>query len=1235
MLERTAAGLESCTLQRVLPKPTKSCRQLHTGFWQHGASAIDLSSIWPGPPRTADSEPADVDSGPRQGQTNLLASAFLLDFLYPSATLPLLRRIYPKLPRTQDAHHQTVVPRRRQFSSAAADLALDSTSTVMARSRDVDLGDGGPPRSGLGVGGTPAALESRPDRTESKKHHHPSTAATQTEAVDLSEYDAQEMLDRLKQLIDDAGHLYNDVWDLYTHADHENRLELRAGLVKYLVRSHGVVENGRALSVFRQIPQDEWDDDLLASGVLLFLRNADLPSAIDNFKTGLAAKGLTGGLEYLLADAISSRKWIFALDVWVAYCTAQAKKSPRRKPSADRLKKLEGLPNQGNLYFAFRNFLVSDGAEYRQQLRQSPVSDMACNVFRKHFAHMALWQPCSPDQAAIILETLNDKDLYNDYFVRMFDRWYEKLEPQSNIVKLPAMYQKFRNLPNAKPAMPVLRGMFKVHFPKDIAALEQLYHDWIRFRGDLNQWGYEKFLKLYAQRGDVAAVQKLWVKYVKAYPEVLKTPRAFRSTLNVYAQAGDAAQAEKALQEMFSKYGVEPDLDCWNTLLKAYMRVNDYPQVLRCFDEISEKHAPDSFTYAHVMAMSSKKGDLETTLDFFNRSQVAQVPITKEIGLALVVAYCQNDLLVEAERLCIEMAERKLTHAAIWNQLLNFYGEARDLRKCYAILERMKNFGVQWDDDTHRFLLQALVNVNQIHSAYALLKGAEDEELFSVTPEHYAIVMAGAARVGEYLLVNSLHHRLQKSNMPVSFKALIAVVETAVQRKPGVGRTLNLSKELVEHFRQDVAGSSGEPGHTATSSSPTNQSANPAMSKSDQQNVGRAIMLLVELREFGTVEELMTLYNGLFPQFKNNHYPPNVMSALMLAYYKDENMDKVMELWHKTWEQMLKTGKNSSTERIYSGHEYDLSRVLNIVLRVFRDQNDGQGLSDCINRVTKEGFKLTCATWSLAVRYLAELGRWERAMYWCETMLMDGWRGWNWGRNNGEKAAALNTRFLRAPKQVVFRLQQKWLDMRKMAAWSQDVSHQLHNVQEHFPRLYHAFTTSDMETLPLIYQAKEDTTSARDVDKVLRNMPYKELIKAKEQLLKQLAKEQKREKSLGMATAAPMTAAEHQEWKQELHKRIRRYAAKWAQRREERFAKAEAAEDSSSASATTTDPDQVVAGERSGYWNNFWNRYDQRPHGERRTQHAKRTTRSRDLGRKPRSESGAASKQRSNDHTKR
>ncbi|KAH7150088.1 hypothetical protein B0J13DRAFT_498965 [Dactylonectria estremocensis] len=1178
MLERAAAGLESRSLQRVLPKPTKSCRQLHTGFWQHGASAIDLSSVWPYPTRAADLEPNDVDSTSRYPQqAGLLASSCLLDFLYPSATLPLLCRMYPGLPRTQDSQRKAVL-RRRQFSSSATDPIIVSTTSNTSGS----------------IHGTAHTTVSGED------------TAPMTECQPDSE------------LIGERADLYSEVWDLYSLLDPEDRLDMRAGVVMYLARSHGVVEQGRALSVFRQIPTHEWDQDLLASGILLFLRSGDREFAIEQFKTGIESKRLTGGIEYLLADAVSSKEWQAALDVWIAYYTAQLSWNPGQTPGTEPLKSLEGISDQGNMYVAFRVFLATEGVDYRNELEENPTSFAAFQVFCKNFAQTAIWEPCSPEHAATILEELNDKDLYNDYLVRMFNRWYEKSVTRSTMLKLPAIYQAFRALPDAMPAMPVLRGMFKIHFPKDIVALEQLYQDWIRFRGGLNQWGYEKFLKLYAQRGDIAAVHQLWSQYVKEFPSVLHTPRAFRSTLNVYAQAGDATQAERVLEEMSSKYGVEPDVDCWNTLLKAHMRANNYSEVLRCFDRISDMHQPDSFTYAHVMAMSSKKGDLETTLDFFKRAQDARVPITKEIGLALVVAYCQNDLLIEAEELCVQLAERKLAVAAIWNQLLNFNGEARDLKKCYEVLEYMKRYGVEWDDDTNRYLLQALINVNHINSAYALLKSAEKESLFTVTSDHYAIVMAGAARVGHHLLVRSLHKQLLESNIPVGFNALLSVVESAMRRKPGVERTLKLSKELVEHVRNTVVGSPGEPGRTVASGSLERMPKTRAISRSQSQSIGRAIMVLVELREFGSVEELMTLFHQLFPQFQQNErYPPNVMSALMLAYYRDEDFDKVLELWQKSWGQVLESSKKNGGEGIYAGNEYDLSRELHIVLKVYRDKSDSQGLSDCVDQVTNAGFKMTRATWSLAIRYLAELDQWDRAMYWCETMLMDGWNGWNWTRETYamEKATTLDTRVLGAPKNIVFRLQQHWLELRRTAAWSVAVSRKLDDVEAKFPRLYYAFTSLDMETMPPSYSVNSTRTPVQNIDEVVRTMSYEELLESKKALLKQLVKEQQREKRLGIATAAPKSEEERQEWKRKLHNKVRRFANSWAKRRMQNLAETtppspdgESPCSSAAHKVDTTlgaDPEQVVTRERSAYWNDIWGRYDQRLHGDNRPQYAK------------------------------
>ncbi|KAJ4149429.1 hypothetical protein NW754_000869 [Fusarium falciforme] len=321
----------------------------------------------------------------------------------------------------------------------------------------------------------------------------------------------------------------------------------------------------------------------------------------------------------------------------------------------------------------------------------------------------------------------------------------------------------------------------------------------------------------------------------------------------------------------------------------------------------------------------------------------------------------------------------------------------------------------------------------------------------------------------------------------------------------------------------------------------------------------------------------------------------------MLAHYREEKYDEVLDLWDKAWERILESSKKPSGEGVFAGSEYDLARILNVVLRVYKEKGDAQGLSDSIDKVVGAGFKLTRAIWALAIRNLAELGRWERAMYWCETMLMPGWTGWNPQRSNKEKRHLQNTRILKAPKNVVYRLQQDWLEKRKMAAWSEDISRQVSSVEEKYPRLHHAFTTSEIESMPTTYVINGKEVSARDLDKVLQSMSYHELMKVKEALLKELAKEKKREQGLGIKHD-PKSPADLQEWKSMLHNKVRRYAAMWAKRRREQAMQELGADEVGEAKIEAKDlkpeaPDQQAARERFSYWNDFWDRYDQRPHG--------------------------------------
>ncbi|KAF9785628.1 hypothetical protein IL306_005306, partial [Fusarium sp. DS 682] len=493
MLERTAATLESRSLQRVIHRTSNRSRRLHTGFWQHGASAIDLSSSLPGSIRT--SEVAAPEPETKQLQPNLLASILVLDFLYPNSTIPLLRRLYPELPNSQHAQRMAIVPTRRAYSSI-----IPPNTTETKEENETATSDQPAPST------EKSGLYEIADIAEDPSLFPDGKPTVHTE----SQPEVQQVR-QLRQLLDRKGRDFQEVWDQFSVLDNDQRGFIRGQVVQYLSRSHSIVETGRALSVFRQIPPKSWDNETLTAGIILLLRSGDLPSAVESFKTGLETRGLSHGLEYLMADTINSRKWSAALEVWISFYRDRVKRRPEAlAPDLERLRQLSSLPSQGALYFAFRNFLVGEGAEQLKKINEDSIAARALSSFRKFFANMALREPCRPRHAMVILETLQDRNAYNTYLNTMFDRWMLKQESRSTMEQLIPIYQKFRELPDAQPAMSVYRGMFKLCFPKRSARLEEIREDWIRFKGGLNQWGYEKYLKYYAQRGDVRAVADLW-----------------------------------------------------------------------------------------------------------------------------------------------------------------------------------------------------------------------------------------------------------------------------------------------------------------------------------------------------------------------------------------------------------------------------------------------------------------------------------------------------------------------------------------------------------------------------------------------------------------------------------------------------------------------------------------------------------------------------------------------------
>jgi pentatricopeptide repeat-containing protein PET309 len=859
---------------------------------------------------------------------------------------------------------------------------------------------------------------------------------------------------------------YQEAWNLYCRAEESDKGALRGQLLIYLSRSDGVVDTGRVISLFRQIPVDQWTDEVLASGIRALLRVGSFDSAMESFKTGLQSAGLTGGLEYILFDAFISRKWQDFLAVWFEYSNYQ--KRVRRAPlDVSPFVNLRKERTAADLFFAFDRYVAEQGIASLKFANFKTFSKEALQVSRRVIAESALLYPCQPVEAERILSKFDSTSLYKLYLDTMLDRIEQNLESRLNMVKTLSLYQKYRELPGAEFSRSLLRNMFNLYHAVYRPGLEEIYRDWHRpAAGGLDKWAYEKFLAYYASVGDVTAVRDLWSRYVAAFPSVLTEPKAFYNTLNAYAQAANITGAEKELQTM-AAHGLTPDVTCLNSLLSCYVRANADEKAESHFQEICAAHKANATTFGHMMIMTARKGDLEGTIAFFNKARVAGIQPSADMIYGLSQAYLRNDRLLEAEHICTELAERRTTSTSIWNQLLYYNALNGRVEKCYQLLRNMGNFGVEWNHETYEHLLHALVRVNQVQSAYKLLRSACKESVFPIAPEHFAIVMDGAVRAGQYELVETIYPLLEYAGVPTTFNIQLALFEGAYKRSPTANRTRSLGRGLADHLRSMIRSDADQTLSNEPSLKPG--IAGDIMSlKKQTRRVSHAIRLLTKMREFSTAEELVSLYARVIPSVENSEpLPPNIIASLMYAYIEIEDYERVVSLWEVTWDSVYKRSRRPNGKGIYAAFEYNLTQPIVHIARVCKVREDGAGLLNIVQQARDAGFNFTRSTWNILIRYLAELNQWEPAMKWCETMLMPRWRGWSPGPSSPQERRELsNTRVLRASKPTVLSLQREWLRLRKLAVWSSQVSNKLKEIEHKYPMLHFAFTTTDFDNLP-------------------------------------------------------------------------------------------------------------------------------------------------------------------------
>ncbi|KAL0933102.1 translation regulator [Colletotrichum truncatum] len=1068
MLEKTVATLESCTSLHALPSAThslRSRRKLHTGFWQHGAAAIDIhSSALFTQPNEPELSAFRSSSTPAE---SLAASTFLLDFLYPNGAAALMRRLAPGSKDNQTSSIQRLPRRSRLFTSSAAiapaQILHSDTADILSRASNPQMV----------VDGEHANVSLRREidqldiaEVEEAERDTITDDQIETDSVEgtggvsgtqthsgPSFAGAGSRPELMKDLMATKDTEYfGSIWQLYSQLEPQLKPQFRPEVIAYLYRSANLLDARRVILLSSELQDDQWSSSVLTSVVNAHLRLGNESEALSLYLSGLSERTIVGGLDDLLHFGFKNENWEIINRVWASYHAVFKVHGIK----SGELERLAALPRLGELTIQFA----------KEARSKDDNQSRVLNVLLKKAARRALQQPCKPEEALPLLKIVDQVKWYNIYLSEAIDRGQREC--------LPEIYRIYRAFPGVKPYWGILHGMFEIFYPHDVAGLEQVYEDYHVSYQKLDQWGFKKFLKFYASRGDTKSLERLWDDYVQAYKhrKVLQEPETFNQILNAYATKGDAQGARRVFDQMTSRFGVNPSLYSWNILLKSHVRSKSYDSAMSLFDELCSAVAPDSFSFATIMSLTASNGDLDKTLELLQRAGKKRVKIDVPIMHAVVQAYCENRLYSEALATCVNAKKQGIpgVHANLWNTLLRYHSERRAFGAVCRVVTIMGKYKIDWTSNTHDVLLQALVRCRQTHHAYDLLRKARRYKTFALAPEHFSTVMDGGLRTRELGLVDATDRMRERTGTPRTINATILLVDAMVRRQLYGRRAMrqdDAGRELLASYLQEMI--------DAIQASETKDSNGSAYHRGSVRSADslhrlrltlpRAISLFARYRDFEMVKELYRLQTGLGLQAAvplTKGMPFEMLCILLKENVQEKKYDAAKSNWELIWQNALRIAfpEKYKGQQALPRHSFILSGPIKTMRTMYMDQKDPEGFKTIVNEALAAGFKFDRRAMNSICHALADMGFWMEAAELCEKYLMPNFTGWQMTRRKRHlrKNLPLEKRrigsapqWLRPTSYTLVALAKEYMEMKSASPWSSAAAEKARTAKERFP----------------------------------------------------------------------------------------------------------------------------------------------------------------------------------------
>lgn len=1017
------------------------------------------------------------------------ASMFLLDFLYPSGTAALLRKILPiQLPSLKPAH-KTRKNAIRLYSSANNNSS-GAAQTPQEQPQEnesfmsADLFEQYWDEQERGV-----TQDRRPQKASKR-----SGPRELRELLEPSEF----------------GPFYEQIWTAYNNLKPNEQEDFKADVMANFAQSGRSVDAWRIRELFATVHAEQWTEPIIKAALKAELVLDDVDNAKALFADALEKRGLYQGLDDLMAHAFNTSSWQLALDIWKLFVSSEGSQE-----LTVEFKALASVPGFRDKLAQFVEFVApkepvtkakkpskskSARAKSPADIELAPSLALAVNTkladFVRFLANKSL-HSFSPTDAVAILRHAADPSAYEAFIKLAVEQGKTRAAGEA--------YKKYRQLPKAQVRIWVLRAMVDIFYPTDAAGMELILKDWYSRYDALEKRVYQKFLAFYAGRGDTKSVTRLANEYQKHLPaEAGRDMSLISSLMHVHARNGNPEAARKVLEDCLGQTGTgKPKTVHWNILLNAYAKASDYSGCLEAFERLDEVGKPDSYSYGTVMGMAAVRGDLSFALVLFNAAKADG--IKPDVGMvdSLIEAYCQNDRFREAE-LVVKQTVKKGTlpgkYTVLFNTLLNHYARRRDLKGLYNLVEYMHENKVPSDNETYSHLLYGLMYCRQSHHALNLLRASEKDNLFKPAPEHYVLLMASFIHSREPHMALKLNEILSKRQEPEMAERTTRVIDALGrwQQLPGHQRWQKDQKyyitQAINLFKQTLQKT--EKGQQVASRPVVNQ-------------FSHILFILTQMRDFGTIEEIMDLYTTQFPSAKDpSNLPIRLLNNMMLADYHERKFDRVREVWNlilrKTILQAFgevaeeppretgAEGAETPAQHLAGPYKWILCDPIKTMQRVFYDENDADGLMAFVKDVRSRGFELDSKNWNYYVQSLARMNRYREAFGECEARLMPNWTGWYRvrARSSMKNQLPLELRrlgsFPQRPRPISHTLiimAKKYMDLENLANWQRDAAKQLEWVNAECPLTLKAIKTmirADSELEKSVFNETEDVLNTEE-----------------------------------------------------------------------------------------------------------------------------------------------------------